>query len=126
MPTRRAVTFALAVGALGATTIILSHMFFTPGKYLLITYAAMILGALVALKSEGYESFKERFWAAFLAFNVYSIAHYLWLATSGNVGPIGFLGHSWRLAFLVGTGAALSVAAARLSAVNTPRHLAAV
>lgn len=126
MTTRRAITFSLAYGALGATAIILSHMFFTPGKYLLVTYAAVVLGGIMALKSERYETFNERFWATFLGFVVYAGAHYVWLLAVRGVGPVGILGHGWRLAFLFGIGAALSMAGARLSAGNTRESLASV
>lgn len=112
---QKVMTFAAAVGALGGATLTLSYIFFTPGKYLLITYAAVVVGAMLALKAERFASFGHRFIASLLSFVMYAGIHYIAVSWSPGVFSLGFLGHAWRLGMLVGIGAIISLAVARLA-----------
>lgn len=122
MLNRRIVTFALALGLLGGAALILSQSFITPGKYLLVTYAVVVIGSLVALRTEGIEPFGGRFVAAFLAFAVYGGLHYVFVSMTAS-GEVGALGHLWRVGILGGVGVAVSLASARLAGHS--RHMVA-
>jgi hypothetical protein len=120
--TRRSLSLALALGAFGGATLVLSAMFFTPGKYLLIPYALVVLGSLVAIRAEGMAAFSERFLTGLVAFVLSSLALYVSVALSPAVARVGVLGHAWRLGLLVGLGALISLATARVAA--PPAHRA--
>lgn len=116
MLTRRTLSLAVALGVIGGAVIVLSHVFFTPGKYVLIPYAIVIVGALLAVRAERLDSFGERFASGLLAFVLYAGAHYVAVSFSPGVSSVGFVGHAWRLAFLLGIGVILNLATARLAA----------
>jgi hypothetical protein len=118
--TRRSLSLAVALGALGGVTLVLSRMFFTPGKYLLIPYALVVLGSLLAIRAERLKSFSERFVTGLLSFVLSSVALYVSISFSPTVPHLGFLGHAWRLAFIVGLGALISLATARVA--SPPEH----
>ena len=113
--TRRSLSLAVALGALGGAALVLSAMFFTPGKYLLIPYAAVVLGTLFAVRAERVPSFAARFMTGLLAFVISSFALYAALAISPATARLGVGGHAWRLAFIVGAGALINLATARLA-----------
>lgn len=116
MLTRGSLSLAVALGVPGGAVLILSQYFFTPGKFLLIPYAAVVLGTMLAIRNEGIVSFNDRFMTGLLAFVIYAGAHYVFLVMSPKTMSIGFLGHAWRLAFLIGVGVIINLAMARLSA----------
>lgn len=58
---RRALSLALALGLLGGLVLGLSHAFFTPGKLILLPWAAVVLGTVVAIRAEVIEPFALRF-----------------------------------------------------------------
>lgn len=118
--TRRSLSLALALGALGGAMLVLCDMFLTPGKYLLIPYALVALGSLLAIRAERLASFSERFATGFLTFVLASLPLYVSVALSPAVAPLGLLGHAWRFGLLVGLGAAISLASARVAA--PPAH----
>jgi len=97
-------------------------MFFTPGKYLLIPYALVVLGSLVAIRVEGMAAFSERFLTGLVAFVLSSLALYVSVALSPAVARVGFLGHAWRFGLLVGLGALISLATARVAAPRSNRE----
>jgi len=121
--TRRSLSLALALGALGGATLVLSALFLTPGKYLLVPYALVVLGSLVAIRAEGMAGFPERFFTALLSFVLSSLALYVAVSLSPAVGQVGFLGHAWRIGLLVGIGALVSLATARVAAPPTHREV---
>ena len=120
--TRRSLSLALALGALGGARLVLCNMFFTPGKYLLIPYALVVLGSLFAIRAERLASFSERFVTGLLAFVFASVPLYLSIALSPTVAPLGFLGHAWRVGVLVGLGALINLATARVAAPPAQRE----
>lgn len=120
--TRRSLSLALALGALGGATLVLSALFLTPGKYLLLPYALVVLGSIFAIRAEGMAAFSERFFTGLLAFTLSSLVLYVSLALSPAVARIGILGHAWRFGLLVGTGALISLATARVAAPAAPRE----
>jgi len=114
--TRRSLSLAVALGLLGGATLVLSAMFFTPGKYLLIPYAFVVLASLVAIRAEGMAAYSERFFTGLLAFVLASIPVYVATALSPSVAQVGFFGHAWRFGLLVGIGALVNLATARVAA----------
>ncbi|MBZ0088883.1 MAG: hypothetical protein K8H90_00745 [Thermoanaerobaculia bacterium] len=118
--THRSLSLALALGALGGATLVLCYIFLTPGKYLLIPYALVVLGSLLAIRAERMKSFSERFATGLLAFVLSSLALYVSVSVSPGASHLGLFGHAWRLALLVGLGALISLATARVAA--PPAH----
>ena len=114
--TRRSLSLALALGALGGATLVLSALFLTPGKYLLLPYGLVVLGSIFAIRAEGMAAYSERFFTSLLAFVLSSLALYVAVSLSPAVGQVGFLGHAWRIGLLVGIGAFVSLATARVAA----------
>lgn len=116
--TWRSLSLAVALGVLGGATLVLSARFFTTGTYLLIPYALVVLGSLVAIRAEGIVKFSERFLTGLLAFVLSSLAPYVSVTVtlSPTVAQIGFLGHASRVGLLVGIGALVSLATARVAA----------
>lgn len=118
--TRRSLSLAVALGVLGGATLVLSALYFTTGKYLLLPYALVVLGSLVAIRAEGMAAFSERFLTGLLAFVLSSLALYVSVALSPAVGHVGLLGHAWRLGLLVVIGAVVSLATATVAAPSGP------
>lgn len=119
--TRRSLSLALALGALGGATLVLSLMFLTPGKYVLIPYALVVLGSLLAIRAERLNSFAERFVTGLLSFVLASVAVYVASLFSPAISPLGLLGHAWRLGAIVVLGALISLPIARVAAPPAPR-----
>jgi hypothetical protein len=113
--TRRSLSLAVALGVLGGAVLVLSAIFFTPGKFILVPYAAVVLGTLVAIRAERIQSFAGRFATGLLAFSISSIALYVAVASSAATSPLGVAAHAGRLAFVVGIGALINLATARLA-----------
>ncbi len=112
---RRALSLALALGLLGGLVLGLSHAFFTPGKLILLPWAAVVLGTVVAIRAEVIEPFALRFSVGFVAFAISSIVLYLTVLASPGVVSVGLLGHAWRLGALFALGAVLNILTAPLS-----------
>ena len=113
--TGRSLSLVLALGILGGAVLVLSAMFFTPGKYILIPYAAVVLGSLLAVRAERMPSFGARFGTGLLAFLLSSLALYLKVASSPDASQLGVGAHGLRLMFLVGLGVPISLATARVA-----------
>ena len=117
-PNRRVLSLAAALGVLGAAVLVLSHMFFAPGKFILIPYAAVILGSLLAIRAERLPSFWHRFMVGFIAFMLSSVALSVAVLSSrgaSDLGVLGVAGVAWRIAFMTLVGAAINIVTARLS-----------
>lgn len=123
--TRRSLSLALALGLLGGLVLALSHAFFTPGKYILLPWAAVVLGTVVAIRADAIAPFSQRFMAGFIAFAISSLALYAAVLASPGVSAIGMLGHAWRLGALLAVGALLNLITAPLSR-PAPSRLAQV
>jgi len=113
--TRRSVSLSVALGVLGGVVLVLGYVFFTPGKYLLLPYGAVVLATTLAIRAERLTSFVERFTTGLLSFLVSSIALYVAVALSPSAGSPDVGGHLWRLTFLVAVGALINLATARLA-----------
>ncbi|MBP7678201.1 MAG: hypothetical protein KBB14_18000 [Thermoanaerobaculia bacterium] len=113
--TRRSLSLALALGLLGGLVLALSHAFFTPGKYILLPWAAVVLGSVVAIRADSIANLSERFTVGFVAFAVSSIALYAAVLFSPGVHSVGLLGHAWRIGVLLAIGALLNLVTAPLS-----------
>lgn len=108
----------LALGTLGSATLVLSRMFFTRGKYILLTYALIVIATGVILKTNQIRQYFARFWVGLGAFMMANIALYLHIRLieqSPNLSPLTVWGHTWRLGFMLGIGAALNLALARVT-----------
>jgi hypothetical protein len=90
-------------------------MFFTSGKFILLPYAGIVIGALLAIRAERLPLFRHRFAAGFVAFMIASIALYVQVIVSLPESSLGVLGHAWRLGFMALIGATINLAVARLS-----------
>jgi hypothetical protein len=113
------------MGALGGAVLVLSHLFLTPGKFIFVPYAAIVVGILIAVRAENLPRFSERFAAGFLAFMLASIALYIEvLVSTPGPGP-SLAGHAWRLGVLVIVGAAINVAVARLAEASSSPQIPA-
>jgi len=113
---------ALALGVLAGATLVLSSMVFATGKFLLIPYALVVLGSLVAIRAQGSAAFSERSFTGLLAFVLSSLALFVSLPLSPTVGEIGFPGHAWRIVLLVGVGGLINLATARVASVRSKRE----
>ena len=113
--TRRSLSLALALGLLGGLVLSLSHTFFTPGKFILLPWAAVVLGTVVAIRADAIAPLSQRFTVSFVAFAISSMALYVAVLSSPGVHSVGLLGHAWRLGALLAFGALLSLVTAPLS-----------
>jgi hypothetical protein len=116
--TRRSLSLAVALGGLGGAVLILSAMFLTPGKYILIPYSAVVLGTLFAIRAERVPSFAQRFNTGLLAFVISSFVLYVSLAISPATSRLGASGHALRFALIVGVGAVINLATARVAGTH--------
>jgi hypothetical protein len=113
---RRSLSLAVAVGVLGAAVLVFSISFFTPGKFILIPWALVVVGTLLAVRAERIPRFGLRFVAAFGSFMLPSAALYVFVGLSPEVAELGVVGHIWRLLSLALIGAAIGLATARIAA----------
>ena len=106
----RSLSLGLALGAFGGAVLALSHVYFTPGKYVLIPYAVVELGLVVGIRAERLTRFSERFVTALLAFMLATLVLYVTVVIQADAS-LGW-GHAWRLALLaiIGTGVSLPTA----------------
>lgn len=109
----RSFSLAIALGVVGGAILVLSHVFFTPGKYLLIPYAAVVLGTTAVIRAEHLASFAERFMAGLTAFMIASLA--LYVRIGFETGGLPWAGHAWRIGVMLGIGVAINLATARLA-----------
>jgi len=121
--TRRALSLAVALGALGGAALVLSAMFITgPGKSILLTWAAVVVGTTVAIRAERLSSFSTRFAVGLVAFVISSLALYVALVLSPQTAHLGFGGHAWRVGFIVALGALFNLATASIAGPPEPQH----
>jgi hypothetical protein len=112
---RHSMTLALSLGVLGGAVVVLSFLFFTPGKYLLIPYAMVVVTTTAIIRAERIAPFAHRFIVGLGAFMMTSIALYVAAGVSANVASLSILGHAWRLGFLLAVGVAVNLPAARIA-----------
>lgn len=110
--TRKDLTLACALGVVCGATLALSQAFFTPGKGILITYAAVI--AIIGMTLRGRSStFIAQAGVAFLSLAIAAILHYAVVAI-GAPG-VSLAGHVWRLGFVCAICAMVSLPVARIA-----------
>jgi hypothetical protein len=112
---RRSLSLAVSLGVFGGAVLVLSYVFFTPGKYLLIPYAAVVIAATVMIRAERVVAFPERFVIGLSSFMMASLALYVAVSFSPHTASLGVPGHSWRIAFLLVVGIAVNLPAARVA-----------
>lgn len=108
-------SLALSLGVCGGAALVLSHAFFTPGKYVLLPYAALVLAIAVVVRAERMESYARRFAVGLGAFVIASLAHYAAVALSPMTSSLSVGGHASRLSLLLAIGVAVNLPVARLS-----------
>ncbi len=124
--TRRALSLAVALGALGGAALVLSAMFITgPGKNILLTWALVVVGTTVAVRAERLSSFFTRFAVGLIAFVISSLALYVALAFSPQTSHLGLGGHAWRVGFIVALGALINLATASVAGSPEPQRTVA-
>jgi hypothetical protein len=116
-------SLAAALGVFGGTILVLSHVFFTPGKYLLIPYSLVVIATTVVVRAEHIAAFRDRFAVGFGSFAIASLALYVAVSVSPASGHVPLLGHAWRLGLLAAIGVAINLPAARLAGPSN--HLVA-
>ena len=120
---RRALSLAVALGAVGGAALVLSAMFITgPGKNILLTCALVVVGTTVAVRAERLSSFSTRFAIGLIAFVISSLALYVALALSPQTVHLGVGGHAWRVGFVVALGALVNLATASIAGPPEPQH----
>jgi membrane-bound acyltransferase YfiQ involved in biofilm formation len=108
----RSLSLACALGAYGGAVLSLSSLFLTPGKYVLIPYAAVVMGLTLAIRAERMTQFAERYLVALLAFMIASLTLYVTVSFQAHTAVTW--GHTWRIAFLLLVGLGISLPAAVL------------
>ena len=110
------VSLMLALGALSGTALVLSQMFFTRGKYILLVYAGLVIATGIILKTTKVANYAARFQVGLGSFMLANLALYVFVCVdSGAFSHLTILGHVWRLGFLLLVGTALNLALARVS-----------
>jgi len=109
------VSLLAALGVFGGTILVLCHVFFTPGKYLLIPYSLVVMATTVVVRAEQIAAFRDRFAVSFGSFMIASLALYIAVAASPASAHVSLLGHAWRLGLLAAIGVAVNLPAARLA-----------
>ena len=112
----RGLTFAAALGGLGAMILVLSAAFLSAGKLLLLPYLLFVIVSAVTVRSSVFPRYAVRWAIGTAAFVIATVVLYIFvLAIGHNVVVPTFAGHLWRLAAIVGVGAALHAAVARIT-----------
>jgi hypothetical protein len=110
------ISLVLALGSLGGTALVLSHMFFTRGKYLLLVYAGVVIATGAILKASKVSNYAARFQVGLGSFMLASLAHYVYVCIdSGAFSHLNIFGHAWRLGLVLLIGTAINLALARVS-----------
>jgi len=99
--------------------LVLSYFFLTPGKYILLPFAVVVLGIIAAVRAEHVGPFWVRFGVCLGSFAAASLALYLSVALTLRNDAVTLIGHLARFAALLAMGALVSLAAARLSRPET-------
>lgn len=120
--TQRPLAFSLALGLLGASSIIVTAWNTTRGPLVFIPYGALVLAAAVYLRVERVQSFRRRFALTLGVFMFATVLFYLYvgLFTAKTLFIVPLLGHAWRLGFMLLIGSVLSAAVAQVTATKKP------
>lgn len=115
---------ALALGVLGGALLIVTTQVTTFGPAIYFPYAALVLSSFVAVRFAGWHEFRDRFYAAFLAFMTATAVVYLFLGTvvNGNILQIPVWQHMAVLGLMATIGGVLSAAVAYLADVGRARQ----
>ena len=115
---------ALALGALGGGALVMTEWLSTNGPLIVVPYATLVLGSLVAVRLAGWPEFSHRFAAAFGAFMVATVVLYVFigLVLAGTLLDIPAWGHALRLGMMALIGGVLSGAVAYLADLGRARQ----
>lgn len=116
----QSMTLALSLGVLGGAVVVLSFLFFTPGKDLLIPYAAVVVTTTAIIRAERLTPYLQRFVVGLSAFMITAIALYGAVGVSANSASVSIVGHAWRLGILFAVGLAVNLPAARVAQPQFP------
>jgi hypothetical protein len=118
--TDRSIAFTLALGVLGGSSLILVEWASTRGPLVLLSYAAVVLTALVYLRVEHVQGWSRRFSMTLGSFMLATLLLYFFigLVPAGSLSRISIAGHAWRLGLMLVIGSVLAAAVAQLSATK--------
>lgn len=111
--THPAFSRALTVGVFGGVGLVLLSMLSRRGPLVFPVYAAILASLAVLLARYPAMAFPLRLGCAFGGFTVAGVIHYISVGIAANRDrrrrgappeSLSVAGHSWRLAFLLGTG----------------------
>lgn len=117
---RSRLSLTLALGALGATTLILGNWFVSSGPLILVVYALVIAWTTWLIRLERIRSFLGRFAVGLGVFMISSLGLYVAIGLDPSSATISLMGHVWRIGALLATGAAINVATARIAEPTQP------
>lgn len=118
---RRHATLTLALGFLGAVTLILGSWFVSSGPLILAVYALVVVATTWIVRLERIPSYRGRFLVGLGVFMIGSLGLYVAIGFDpGASDSITVLGHTWRLGALLLLGAAVNLATARIAESPEP------
>lgn len=116
-------TLTLALGFLGAATLILGNWFVSSGPLLLLVYALVVVATTWLIRLERMSSYAERFLVGLGVFGISSLGLYVAVSLDpASSDSITVLGHAWRLGALLLIGAAVNLATARVAEAPEPER----
>ena len=115
---------ALALGVLGGAALIVTHQVTTFGPAIYFPYTALVVATFFAIRLAGWEEFRDRFAAAFLAFMTATAVVYLFLTTvvNANLFSIPIWQHTAVIGLMAVIGTVLSAAIAYLADIGHARR----
>lgn len=108
-------TLALALGALGATILILGNWFVSAGPLILVVYALVVALTTWLIRLERIRSYMRRFTVGLAIFMISSLGLYVAIGLDPASAELSVFGHAWRIGLLLLIGAAINLATARIA-----------
>ena len=112
---RRLATLTLSMGLLGGALLVVANSTIGSGSQILLPYALLLILAAAITRAERIASHVARFVVLLATFVLSTGCLYVAVALSPASSSLSFLGHVWRLAFVVGLGALLALPLARVT-----------
>ena len=118
--TKNPVAFALSLGVLGGSALIVTVWTSRRGPLVLLPYAALVIVAAIYLRAERVSGFMRRFSLTFTVFMIATAAVYIFVGTvtAKTLFTISLWGHLWRLGLVSVIGGVLSAATAQLTSTQ--------
>jgi hypothetical protein len=112
------------MGLLGGALLVVANSTIGSGSQILLPYALLLILAAAITRAERIPFHLARFVVLLATFVLSTGCLYLAVALSPASSSLSFLGHVWRLAFVVGLGALLALPLARVTETSNslPAH----